>query len=181
MGSPEASAELAADLRIFVREQEPADGRFSTFAAVFISPRAADEMRFERLLWTQLQHLHGLDEAPWAPRVSMDPDDASFAFSFAGRAFFVVGLHPGSSRLARRFAWPALVFNARFQFDRLRERGRYRRMRDLIRARDVALQGDTNPMLADFGERSEARQYSGRPVGDGWVCPFHATVAERKG
>jgi uncharacterized protein len=46
-------------------------------------------------------------------------------------------------------------------------------MRRAIRARDVALQGDINPNLADMGERSEARQYSGRAVDDAWRCPFH--------
>ena len=50
---------------------------------------------------------------------------ANFGFSFAGRGFFVIGLHPASSRLARRFPWPTLVFNAHFQFDRLKADGRY--------------------------------------------------------
>jgi FPC/CPF motif-containing protein YcgG len=27
-------------------------------------------------------------------------------------------------------------------------------------------------MLEDFGENSEARQYSGRKVGEEWKCPF---------
>ena len=32
--------------------------------------------------------------------------------------------------------------------------------------------GSLNPMLAQHGEASEARQYSGRQVDDGWKCPF---------
>jgi FPC/CPF motif-containing protein YcgG len=32
-------------------------------------------------------------------------------------------------------------------------------------------------MLAEFGERSEASQYSGRRVEPGWQCPFHAARA----
>jgi FPC/CPF motif-containing protein YcgG len=35
------------------------------------------------------------------------------------------------------------------------------------------VQGTLNPNLADFGERSESRQYSGREVEEGWRCPFH--------
>jgi len=35
------------------------------------------------------------------------------------------------------------------------------------------VQGSLNPNLADFGERSEARQYSGREVEEHWRCPFH--------
>jgi FPC/CPF motif-containing protein YcgG len=89
-------------------------------------------------------------------------------------AFFVVGLHPASSRFARRFAWPTLVFNAHHQFERLRSEGGYARMQEVIRARERKLQGTLNPNLGDFGVRSEARQYSGRPVQEGWRCPFHA-------
>ncbi len=42
------------------------------------------------------------------------------------------------------------------------------------RAREMAFQGSINPMLKNFGERSEASQYSGRAVSDNWPCPFHA-------
>jgi hypothetical protein len=45
-------------------------------------------------------------------------------------------------------------------------------MQQTIRRRDIALQGSTNPMLSDFGEQSEARQYSGRAVDAGWSPPF---------
>jgi FPC/CPF motif-containing protein YcgG len=45
-------------------------------------------------------------------------------------------------------------------------------MREKIIARDVALAGAPNPMLARPGTISEARQYFGRAVGEDWVCPF---------
>ena len=45
-------------------------------------------------------------------------------------------------------------------------------MRSTIIARDIALAGDANPMLARHGTVSEARQYSGRAVEADWVCPF---------
>jgi len=47
-------------------------------------------------------------------------------------------------------------------------------VQEVIRDRERNLQGNLNPNLADFGTRSEARQYSGRPVEEEWRCPFHA-------
>ena len=175
LGSRPAASALAAHLDAFVR-RAPADGAgMRAFVAVFPERVPADELEFERRLWRQLQRLHERDDpgTPWDPTASDDPESAQFSFSFAGRALFVVGLHPASSRLARRFRWPALVFNPRAQFERLRAEGHYERMKTLVRERDVALQGTLNPNLADFGERSEARQYSGRATEQQWKCPFH--------
>jgi FPC/CPF motif-containing protein YcgG len=176
LGSREAAAGLARDLFWFVQEQGDLEGEFSTFVASFVTPTAADETAFERLLWEQLRRLHEEDRRhhDWDPSVSPDPEDPRFAFSFAERAFFVVGLHPASSRFARRFAWPTLVFNAHRQFNKLREEGRYDRMQEVIRARELGLQGDLNPNLGEFGVLSEARQYSGRPAEADWRCPFQA-------
>ena len=85
------------------------------------------------------------------------------------------GIRAAFDAAARRFAWPALVFNPHAQFERLRRDGQFDRLRDRIRDRDVALQGTINPNLSDFGERSEARQYSGRDTSaTAWTCPFHA-------
>ncbi len=175
MGSPGSTAGLAHDLFEFVEEQDALGGEFSTFVASFEEPAGVDEEKFEGSLWTQLQRLHEEDRRHhrWNPLVSPDPEHPQFAFSFAGRAFFVVGLHSASSRFARRFAWPTLVFNAHRQFEKLREEGRYARLQEVIRNRERNLQGDLNPNLADFGTRSEARQYSGRPVEEQWCCPFH--------
>ncbi len=179
MGSPEATAGLARDLFQFVQAQSrQAETAFSTFVASFTGPGALDEAAFEQALWRQLQALHDLDKehCGWTEGVSADADNAHFGFSFAERAFFVVGLHPASTRWARRFAWPTLVFNAHFQFDKLKADGRYSPLQKVIRTRDMALQGSLNANLADFGERSEARQYSGRVTEDGWRCPFHAAT-----
>ncbi len=179
MTSPEATAGLARDLFTFVQDQDAMEAEgdgFSTFVASFQGPCVFDEEIFERLLWSQLQALHGLDHARhgWDPKVSADPDDKTFAFSFAGRAFYLIGLHPAASRWSLKFAWPTLVFNAHYQFDQLKAEGRYQPLQSAIRTRDTALQGSHNAMLSDFGARSEARQYSGRAVGDEWRCPFHA-------
>ena len=74
---------------------------------------------------------------------------------------------------ARKFESPAMVFNLHDQFQVLRDQQRYEKLRASILARDEALAGSMNPMLARHGEASEARQYSGRAVGDDWKCPFH--------
>lgn len=151
------------------------DSTIHSFVAVFDGPRDTDERRFEAMLWSQLQRLHDLDVrrgTGWAPDVSRDPDDPRFSLSLAGHPFFVIGLHPGASRLARRFEWPAMVFNSHRQFEQLRADGRYRKMQAATRARDIALQGSINPNLADFGAAAETRQYSGRESGPGWTCPF---------
>jgi FPC/CPF motif-containing protein YcgG len=146
-----------------------------SLAVVFEGPEHLSEERFEQLMWERLQSLADKDEwrgQPYDRGVSGDPDDPHFALSFGGSAFFVVGLHPNASRPGRRVPRPALVFNLHAQFERLRADNRYERMRAVIVARDVALAGSVNPMLARFGESSGARQYSGRAVGDGWQCPF---------
>jgi uncharacterized protein len=87
---------------------------------------------------------------------------------------FVIGMHPKASRLARTARYPTMVFNLHEQFERLRARGKFETMKQIIRAREMAFQGSINPMLKNFGESSEASQYSGRPVSGNWPCPFHA-------
>lgn len=177
LGSAGATQALTRDLAAFVRSMTRDRTRALTaFVAVFTRRPSMSEAEFERRLWMQLQRLHDADDSgsTWDPSVSGDPDDPRFSFSFAGSALFVIGLHPQSARIARRFPWPALVFNPHAQFERLRRDGHYDRLRDGIRARDLALQGTLNPNLADFGERSEARQYSGRDNSSAsWRCPFH--------
>ena len=79
---------------------------------------------------------------------------------------FVLFLHPKSPRKARRFKSPALVFNPHQQFETLREKNIFFKIRDAIRKRDLALQGESNEMLSDFGSRSEIFQYSGRKYGE---------------
>ena len=174
MGTDATTDALASDLAAFARRPVATGSPFVTFVAVFVQTAPSGEAAFEAALWHQLSRLSAADPAAaWAPGVSGDPDDPHFAFSFARTPYFVIGLHAESSRLARRFGWPALVFNPHAQFARLRAEQRFERLRAVIRARDVALQGTENPNLADVGQRSEARQYSGRATDDAWRCPFH--------
>lgn len=167
---------LGDDLRAFVAEPDPERG-YRSFVAVFGGPESETEAAYETALWTLLRALHASDGEAWDPDVSADPSDPTFSFSFAGRAFYVVGMHPQASRPARRFAHPAVVFNLHTQFEQLRREGRYDKVRSLIRERDAAFAGSVNPMMEDFGVRSEARQYAGRAVADGWQCPFAARAS----
>jgi uncharacterized protein len=174
------------DLRIHpalleVIDRYTTDNRiFRTLVVVFEQSPALSEDAFEEALWQRVQSLADKDDWKGFPvdhTVSPDPDSPHFSLSFGGKAFFVVGLHPASSRPARRFVHPALVFNLHDQFEQLRAEGRYEKLRASIIERDVALAGNENPMLARHGEVSEARQYSGRPVGSDWECPYSRRAA----
>ena len=179
LGNRGNDAPLLDALAAFARRissADAADTTVSSLVALFPGPLDTDELRFEALLWSQLQRLHELDVhrgTPWAADVGTSPAASDFSLSLAGHPFFVIGLHPGASRIARRFEAPAMVFNSHRQFERLRADGRYQKMQAATRERDIALQGSINPNLADFGQAAEARQYSGRPVDADWVCPFH--------
>lgn len=179
LGANDSTAGLASDLCTFVACEEMMQDDYATFIAVFSGPWMSGELEFERLLWQELRKLHRLDakHSEWDAAVSADPADPEFSFSFAGHAFYVLGMHPDSSRLARRFPWPAIAFNPHAQFERLRADGHWHRMQQSIRERELALQGSINPMLSDFGEESEARQYSGRAVEKDWQAPFAANDA----
>jgi len=123
-----------------------------------------------------LQALHDKDsiDFDWDKNVSSDPASPQFSMSIGGKAFYVVGLHPNSSRTARSFEKPVMIFNLHSQFELLRDEGSYRRIRQTILKRHEALDGEHNPMLAVHGESSEALQYSGRKLENDWKCPFHA-------
>lgn len=167
---------LHAIARDYARDPAP----FQSLIVLFEDGAPASEKAFEDGLWARLQSLSDKDD--WLgqqpdPRVAHDPDDPHFAMSFGGEAFFVVGLHPKASRPARRFRVPAMVFNLHDQFERLRAEGRFARLRDTIVERDIALAGSANPMLADHGKASPARQYSGRLVDPDWRCPYSGRAA----
>jgi uncharacterized protein len=174
------------DLRIHpalleVIDRYEVDNRiFRTLVVIFEQSPALCEAAFEDALWQRVQSLADKDDWQGFPvddSVSADPDSPHFSLSFGGKAFFVVGMHPASSRPARRFAHPALVFNLHDQFEQLRAEGRYEKLRNAIIDRDVALAGVPNPMLARHGTVSEARQYSGREVDNDWACPYTRRAA----
>ncbi|MEP6897221.1 MAG: guanitoxin biosynthesis heme-dependent pre-guanitoxin N-hydroxylase GntA [Rhodanobacter sp.] len=172
---------IVAQLQQFASHAE-ADTLFVSFVVLFAPAPILSEFVFEQALWQRLQSMHAIDrrQFDWDPRVSCDPKSAHFSLSMGGKGFFVIGLHPGASRPARRFRQPALVFNLHSQFEQLRSDGRYEKLRAAIIARDVALAGSPNPMLAIHGRESQARQYSGRQVDSGWSCPFHALLRSER-
>ncbi len=171
-GSKQTAVALLRDLKSYIAKYDFDSPDFFTFIATFEGRKDFTEDQFEALLWKQLQFLHEVDDQPWDPTVSSDPANPNFSFSIGGKAFYVVGLHPNSSRKARQSPLPTIAFNLHWQFEKLRQMGAYTNVREKIRERDLELQGSNNPMLEDFGETSEARQYSGRNVGEEWKCPF---------
>jgi uncharacterized protein len=171
------------ELLDFIREYQRQRTLFRSFVVLFEGPDMLTEAEFEAHLWQRVQSFS--DKDCWIgerhdDRVSSDPDSPQFSLSFGGEAFFVVGLHSGASRVSRRFERPALVFNLHDQFERLRAEGLYDKLRATIVRRDVALNGAPNPMLARFGEISEARQYSGRIVEPEWRCPFQRSHGRKE-
>jgi FPC/CPF motif-containing protein YcgG len=174
LGSSDNAQMLCHDLYTFCAEfPQPVDGAAS-FVACFEPPAPQDETEFEKRLWQQLQAIHDVDQTmfEWCADVESDPESTEFSFSVGGRAFFLVGMHPAASRIARRTPMPVIVFNLHEQFVALRANGKFDGVRDKIQRRDQKLQGSINPMAADHGDRSEAAQYSGRRVSPDWACPF---------
>ena len=172
---PRDDVRIHAGLTAFAARYHADPKTFQSFVVIFETAGTLDEEAFETALWARAGALEARDVAsghPYDPRVSPDAGDPHFALSFGGEAFFLVGLHPGASRPARRFEQPVMVFNPHDQFERLRAAGSYETLRASIIERDMAMAGSANPMLARHGEVSEARQYSGRAVDDSWQCPF---------
>jgi FPC/CPF motif-containing protein YcgG len=158
----------------FVDTYRESDKLYHSAAIIFKGPENPTAAEFEEFFWQRLQAVSNLDARRYGydSRVVSDPASPDFSFSLKEEAFFVIGLHPGSSRLARQFRYPTLVFNAHAQFEQIRAAHRYDSLRDTIRKRDVAYSGSINPMLQDYGEASEVYQYTGRVYDQTWECPF---------
>lgn len=173
LGSKKTAEELLKAIEQYLLHYNFEDKKFETLIAVFPNEEIISELEFEEKMWKQLQLLHNIDSHPWDSEVSSNPEDSKFSFSIAGKAFYIIGMHPKSSRMARQSPYPAMIFNLHWQFEKLRDMGVYQRVKKRIRKADEKLQGSINPMLDDFGDSSEARQYSGRAVDSNWKCPFH--------
>jgi FPC/CPF motif-containing protein YcgG len=166
-------AAMAQAIQAFAARRKP-DHVFHSLVVHFPATPLLSEEAFEQHLFARLQGVHEVDRErfEWDRTVSSDPESDKFSMSVGGQSFYVIGLHPGASRAARRLAHPAMVFNLHAQFEYLRQQGRYDRLREAIIERDVQLNGSANPMLAVHGESSEALQYSGRHIEGAWECPF---------
>jgi FPC/CPF motif-containing protein YcgG len=175
-GSGVASLQLGRDLLAFKAEQQKSHSPLLSFWALFPDEtRSFNDTDFENSLWNELSALHSHPEfeAPWDSNFSSNPDDPNFCFSFAGHAFFVVGLHRNSPRQSRQFPYPALIFNLYEQFVDLMKTGRYQPMVDINRKRELKFQGSINPMVENYGDSWEAIQFSGKENSSQWKCPFH--------
>jgi FPC/CPF motif-containing protein YcgG len=186
LGEGERSKALGTDLLIFLEEQTRTGSEYLSFMAVFPNKDESSacegfsEVEFEERLWRELSLLTNLPEFQnfkWDPEFSANPTDQNFCFSWGGKAFFVVGLHPKSSRRSRKFSQPMLIFNVYEQFRELARQRKYEGMVQTNRRRDVAYQGSVNPTVEKYGDNWEAIQFSGRENGAEWKCPFHHAAA----
>lgn len=171
---PDEDKEILNFAYNFIKEYRGANSGLHSMVIIFREPLNLNEDTFEDMMWERLQSLRDLDAMRFAhdKRVSSDPSSPSFSFSLMEEAFFIIALHPSSSRIARRFSYPALVFNPHAQFEKLRKTGGYERIQEINRMHDIKLSGSINPMLTDFGEASEVFQYSGRHHNTQWKCPL---------
>jgi uncharacterized protein len=146
----------------FVDEYRNSQDFFHSAAVIFEGPSdLPSEEVFEAMLFQRLQSLAdiGSKEYAYDKRVSSDPTSRDFSFSIKEEAFYIIGLHPKSSRAARKFDHPTMVFNPHQQFE-------------VLRKLDTAYSGSVNPMLQDFGNSPEVFQYSGRKLDQSWQCPL---------
>lgn len=178
MGSANADREILTFIYSFTENyrntKDTGLSPYQSACIIFRQPKIRDEEMYDNLMWQRLQALADLDSEsyPFDTRVIADPESAAFSFSLMEEAFFIIGLHPMSSRAARKFQYPTLVFNPHAQFEKLRQQKKYDPMKKAIRKRDLDYSGSVNPMLRDFGDESEVYQYSGRQYQKEWRCPL---------
>ena len=174
MACPKDDHAILQFLYSFVDHYRQSDEMYHSAAIIFEQPTALTEEAFDDFLWQRLQSLSAMDAArfPYDGRVDGDPASPNFSYSLKEEAFFIIGLHPGSSRAARQFSYPTLVFNPHGQFEQLKETAKYQNLKNVVRKRDMAYSGSVNPMLEDFGAASEVYQYSGRRYDNQWQCPL---------
>jgi len=174
MACPKDDESILDFLYTFVDDYRTSNELYHSAAVIFKGPGFIDDEEFDKLMWQRLQALSDFDAAHYKydSRVDNDPSSSVFSFSLKEEALFIIGMHPANSRPVRRFSYPALVFNPHFQFEQLRQSGKYEKMKHVVRKRDFAFSGSINPMLKDFGDASEVFQYSGRKYDDTWQCPL---------
>lgn len=175
LACPEDDTAILRFIYEFTKKFRQAEKGFSSAVVIFARTPVLDEKTFESFLFQRLTALRKTDALSYKydERVDEDPLSANFSLSLMEEAFFIIGLHPGSSRPARQFEHAAIVFNPHVQFDKMRAENKYEKMKSIVRQRDMAYAGSVNPALADFGSRSEVFQYSGRQPDEDDRCPFY--------
>jgi len=171
-GAGASSRALGRDLALFKAEQTATRSPYLSFWAVFDDAATLTEEGFEGAMWRELSSLSAStpEASRWDPKFSADPKHRNFCFSFEGDAFFLVGMHPRSSRLSRRFPLPTVVFNLYEQFEALG--AGYEPMVKLNRSLDCQFQGNVNPVVERWADKWESIQFSGRDNPADWKCPF---------
>lgn len=164
---------LRNDLLFFLSEQKKTNSPYLSFWAIF-DPTDLSEEKFELDMWTELSNLTSVEDKQfdWPKTSNSNPEDKSFRFGLGGSEFFVVGLHSNSSRNARKFSRPVLIFNIFEQFELLAKQGLYYPMIETNRKRDEKFQGFANPMAVQHNDDWEAIQFSGKKNPTTWKCPF---------
>jgi len=175
-GTGRQADRLYQDLMYFREKQKSMQSLYYSFWAIF-DDRECSFPDFETRLWNELSQLASRPEnsAAWDKNFSDDPQQENFCISLGGEAFFVVGMHPDSPRLARRFPFPTLIFNLYDQFEELSRRGQYEAIVKTNRERELSYQGSLNPMVEKYGDKWESIQFSGKENLPEWKCPFHRT------
>lgn len=181
LACPKDDEDILQFIYDFINDYRNSEDLYHSAAVIFKGPEKSNEALFDEFMWQRLQALSDKDATRfnYDSRVDKDPNGSNFSFSLGGEAFYIIGLHSGSSRLTRQFSYPTLVFNPHAQFEQLRQTQKYDNMKAAVRKRDVAYSGSVNPMLKDFGTGSEVFQYSGREYDASWECPLkinHAGV-----
>ena len=181
MACPADDAGILNFLYEFTDRYRNADNLFHSAAIIFEGPEEMSEAIFERLLWQRLQSISNLDAAnfPYDSRVSANTDSADFSFSLKEEAYFILGMHPFSSRPSRRFAYPTLIFNPHAQFEEMKKNNKYEMMKQAVRKRDLIFSGSVNPMLNDHGNSPETYQYSGKNYFPPLQCPLKINHANK--
>ena len=116
------------------------------------APHIEDERHFEELLWQHCARCMPPTNNPGHRTCRMTRMIRTSRSARQAPPTSSSGCTPRLPGDARRAAVPTLVFNLHAQFEELRASGAFPRMRDLIRARDEALQGQVNPMVSDHGQ-----------------------------
>lgn len=175
-GTGHSAERMHQELIAFKNRQQQSKSLYLSYWAVFEEDFQGGESAFEDLFWEELSHLCAKEqEKDWDPQFSSDPKDPKFCISLAGSAYFVVGLHSQSSRRARKFPYPAIVFNLYEQFEELDRLGKYQSIVKNNRKREMLFQGSLNPMVEKYGDKWESIQFSGKENSSEWKCPFHKT------
>ena len=181
MACPKDDSNILNFLYKFIDDYRNSNELYYSAVVIFKGPGFINDEMFDKLMWQRLQALSDFDSTNYNYdlRVDADPSSSNFSFSLKEESLFIIGLHPANSRPLRRFSYPALVFNPHLQFEKLRQSGKYEKMKHVVRKRDIAFSGSINPMLKDFGDASEVYQYSGRKYDNTWQCPLkinHAAI-----